>query len=145
MYENECDAMDKFMHEMCGPRFNYDGADLVSPEDGDEAEEDGVEHGSVKKKFVRRRQGKKKAKAPTSDMFTKTLELVAKKFQEELAAVRASADAQTEAMVLVLERLASSSQGASSSQMTSKAKVVVVDETSSNESPLPKRVRRSSQ
>ena len=133
------------MREMCGPGFDYDGADLVSPEDGEEAEEDGVEHGSVKKKFVRRRQGKKKAKAPTSDTFTKTLELVAKKFQEELAAFRASADARTEAMVLVLERLASSSQGASSSRMTSKAKVVVVDETSSDESPPPKRVRRSSQ
>ena len=86
MYENECDAMDKFMHEMCRPGFDYNGADLVSPKDGDEAEEDGVEHGSMKKKFVCHRQGKKKAKAPTSDTFTKTLELVAKKFQEELAA-----------------------------------------------------------
>ena len=123
------------------PDSNYDGADLVSPEDGDEAEEHGVEHGSVKKKFVHHQQEKKKAKAPTSDMFTKTLELVAKKFQEELAAFRASADTRTEAMVLVLEHLASGSQGVSSSWMTSKVKVVVVDETSSDESPPPKRVR----
>ena len=50
MYENECDVTNKFTHEICGPRFNYDGADLVSPEDGDEAEEDDVECGNVKKK-----------------------------------------------------------------------------------------------
>ena len=52
MYENECDVMDKFTCEMCGPRFDYDGADLVGPEDGDDTEEDGVEHGNVKKKFM---------------------------------------------------------------------------------------------
>ena len=100
------------MHEMCRPRFDYNG----------------VEHGSMKKK----------AKATTSNTFTKALEVVAKKFQEELVAFRASADAWTEAMVSVLEHLASGSQGVSSSQMTSKAKVVVVDETSSDESPPPK-------
>ena len=55
------------MHEMCRPRFDYNG----------------VEHGSMKKK----------AKAPTSNTFTKALEVVAKKFQEELVAFRASADA----------------------------------------------------
>ena len=95
------------------------------------------------KKFVHCWQGKKKA--PTSNTFTKALELVAKKFQEELAVFRASSDARTEVMVSVLAHLASGSQGMSSSQMTSKAKVVVVDETSSDESPPPKRVRRSSQ
>ena len=126
------------MHEICRPGFNYDGADLVSPEDGENTDEDGIEHGNMKRKFVCCQQGKKKAKAPTSDTFTKTLELVAKKFQEELAAFRASADAWMEVMVSVLEHLASGLQGASSSQMTSKAKVVVVDEASSNESPPPK-------
>ena len=123
---------------MCRPGFNYNGADLVSPKDGDNTEEDGIERGNVKKKFVCCQQGKKKVKAPTSNTFTKALEVVAKKFQEELAAFRASADAQTEAMVSVLEHLASGLQGASSSQMTSKVKVVVVDETSSDKSPPPK-------
>ena len=97
----------------------------------------------MKKKFVHHWQGKKKAKVPTSDMFTKALELVAKKFQKELAAFRASSDAHTEVMISVLEHLASGLQGVTSSWMTFKAKVVVVDETSSNKSPPPKRVRSS--
>ena len=42
-YENKCNVADKFTCKMCGPGFNYDGADLVSPKDGDDTEEDCIE------------------------------------------------------------------------------------------------------
>ena len=134
-----------FMHAAMGAAAEFDGAGLDGPDPFSSVEWDQLKEAGVGKVVVRRRQVKPGSGTRKSDALSQAVELVSNKFHTDMAEFRKSMEARTQAMVAILERLVSSSQGGAGFRVPPNPEVETLDDSSSNVSPPRKRVKRSHQ
>ena len=137
------DAM--FMHAAMGAAAEFDGAGLDSPDPFSSVERDQLKEAGMGKVVVRQHWAKSGSSTPKSNVFAQAMELVSNKFHTDMAEFRKSMEAWTQAMVAILERLVSSSQGGAGFRVRWNPEVETLDDSSSDTSPPRKRVKRSRQ
>ena len=134
-----------FMHAAMGAAAEFDGTGLDGPDPFLSVERDQLKEAGTGKAVVRRRRVKPGSTTRKSDALSQAVELVSNKFHMDMAEFRKSMEARTQAMVSILERLVSSSQGGAGFWVPPNPEVETLDNLSSDASPPCKRVKRSCQ
>ena len=134
------DAM--FMCVVMGAAAEFDGTGLDGPDLFSLVGHDQLKAGAGKE-VVWWRQVKPGLTMCKSDTLSQAVELVSNKFHMDMAEFRKSMEAQTQVMVSILERLVASLQGGAGFQVLPNPEVETLDDSSSDASPLCKRVKRS--
>ena len=134
-----------FMRAAMGAAAEFDGAGLDSPDPFSSVERDQLKEAGAGKVVVWQCRVKPGSTTHKSDALSQAVELVLNKFHTDMAEFRKSMEAQTQAMVSILERLVASSKGGAGFQVPPNLEVETLDDSSSDTSPPRKRVKRSRQ
>ena len=95
------DAM--FMHMAMGVATEFDGTGLDGPDLFSLVGHDQLKVAGAGKEVVQWHQAKSASSTPKSDAFTQAMELVPNKFHTDMAEFKKLMEAQTQAMVAILE------------------------------------------
>ena len=134
-----------FMRAVMGAAAEFNGAGLDGPDPFSSVERDQLKEAGAGKAVVWQRRVKPGSTTHKSDALSQAVELVSNKFHTDMAEFRKSMEAWTQAMVVILERLVSSSQGGAGFRVRRNPEVETLDDSSSDASPPRKRVKRSRQ